>query len=206
MKASLSEEIVSQHSRGVLLILTGPSGAGKDVVLDKILSHRPNTIKIITTTSRLPRPNETDGHPYHFVTREAFETMIGTGEFFEWVEFRGEFYGTTKKTLNDALASGHDVVWRIDVKGVKNIKDKVKKMTERAVFVFLTAPSMKILEQRVQNAPGDTSMRWNPSIVSWEMSQFDDCEYLVVNEENSLDKTVDSIVAIMDAKRHEIHI
>lgn len=205
MKHSLTEEIHQQQSRGVLLVLTGPTGAGKDSVLSEIKSRDSSVVKIITTTSRTPRPEESEGNPYHFVDRKEFEQMVGEGKFFEWVEFREHMYGTTKKALLDAIASGHDVVWRIDIKGVKNIKNKITELTDRAAFVFLTAPTINELEQRVTLAAGDKSVRWNPSIVTWEMSQYDDCDYLVVNKENELDQTIEKIRAIMEAKRNEIH-
>ncbi len=204
MKSALRDEIIAQQKRGVLLILTGPSGAGKDSVLNTIKAQHPSVTKIITTTSRDPRPGESEGNPYHFVSRDEFERLIGEEKFFEWVEFRGEMYGTQKDTLHQALEQGADVLWRIDVKGVKNIKRKVKEMTKRAVFVFLTAPSVDELEERVTKAEGDKDKRWNPSIVTWEMSQYDDCDYLVVNKESELEQTANSIWSIIETKRREI--
>lgn len=204
MTKTVLEEIHDQQHRGVLLVLTGPTGAGKDTLLDKILLEHPNAIKIVTTTTRAPRAHESEGHPYHFVSREDFEHNIGIGEFFEWVEFRGELYGTTKSALEDALKTNKDVVWRIDMKGVKNIKAKVQKMTKRAVFVFLTAPTMEDLERRVKMAEPVGSNRWKPDLVAWEMHQYDDCEYLVVNTDDQLHTAVENVLAIMETKRCEI--
>ena len=84
------EEVAKQKNRGVLLVLTGPSGAGKDTVLSKLQERSPQMIKIVTTTSRAMREKESEGHPYHFVSRDQFEELIAEGAFFEWVEFRGE--------------------------------------------------------------------------------------------------------------------
>lgn len=198
------EEIDAQQHRGVFLILTGPTGAGKDTLLDKIILTRPNTIKIITTTTRAPRENENEGNPYHFTSHENFEHMIGAGEFFEWVEFRGELYGTTKQTLTDALSQHKDVVWRIDMKGVKNIKAKVQKMTKRTVFVFLMAPTIETLENRVKRAENEGSHRWHPDLVTWETNQYGDCDYLVVNTDDALESAVQQVITIMDSKRLEI--
>jgi guanylate kinase len=197
--------MVDQKQRGVLLILTGPTGSGKDTVFYKLQERDPRIIKIITTTSRPMRQNERPGDPYHFLSKEVFEKKIGEKAFFEWVEFRGAYMGTQKRTLEEALASGKDVVWRIDTKGVKNIKEKVKAMTNRVVFVFLTAP-IGILEQRVLRDEGELGFphRWNESLVKWEMEQYDDCNYLLVNEEGKLDQTVDNVLSIMQAKRFEI--
>lgn len=206
MGKPLSEEINDQSKRGVLLVLTGPTGAGKDTVFAKLLAYDPTLIKIITTTSRSMRNSESDGNPYYFISPEKFEQLIGEGVFFEWVEFRGAFYGTQRMTLDEALSKNSDVIWHIDAKGVKNIKDKVKEIAPRSVFVFITAPDVVTLEKRVRKDEGEGNIthRWVPSIVTWEMEQYDDCEYLVVNADDDLEKTVEKIKAIMDAKRMEI--
>lgn len=203
MTRPITQEIARQQKEGVLLVLTGPTGAGKDTLFAALQKKHPLK-RIITTTSRDMRPNESEGDPYYFTTRETFEQMIADGAFFEWVEFRGHLYGTQRKTLQDALKSGRDVIWHIDAKGVKNIKEKVKEMTKRSVFVFLTAPSIDVLESRVHKDEGVVMHRWNQALVSWELDQYDDCDYLVVNEDEKLVETVFSVEAIMEAKRREI--
>lgn len=205
MSKTVFDELSEQQHRGVLLVLTGPTGAGKDSVLNKILELNTHARKIITSTTRAPRDNETEGNPYHFLTKEEFEHKIGLGEFFEWVEFRGELYGTSKKALEDALQAGYDAIWRIDTKGVKNIKAKVQKITDRSVFVFLTASNMQELEERVRLAEGeDFATRWKPDLVAWELHQYDDCDYLVENQTNRLDETVKNVISILESKRQEI--
>src|SRR5688572_16004324 len=103
IEKTVDQEAESQKKRGVLLVLTGPTGAGKDTVFKKLQEKDPSIIKIITTTSREPRNGESEGNPYYFLTRDEFEKKITEDAFFEWVEFRGELYGTQKKTLMDAL-------------------------------------------------------------------------------------------------------
>ncbi len=204
-KQPIAHEIDNQKKRGVLLILTGPTGAGKDTVLSYLQKDNPQIVKITTTTSRQKRTNEIEGNPYYFISRAQFEQLIAEGAFFEWVEFRGALYGTQKKTLMEALEKGVDVVWRIDTRGVKNIKEKVKNHVKRSVFVFLTAGSVAMLRKRVEKDEGVThSNRWNEPLVLWEMEQYDDCDYLVVNDDNNLEKTGHYIKAIMQAKRLEI--
>src|SRR6185312_11877796 len=144
------DEIAEQKMRGVLLVLTGPTGAGKDTVFGELMKRNPSLVKVTTTTSREMRDVETEGNPYHFIPRGDFEQKIADGAFFEWVEFRGQLYGTQKATLQKALETGKDVIWHIDAKGVKNIKGKVKELCERSAFVFLTAPDIDILKERVQ--------------------------------------------------------
>ncbi|MEK7092190.1 MAG: hypothetical protein AAB907_01040, partial [Patescibacteria group bacterium] len=145
------------------------------------------------------------GNPYYFLSREDFERKIVEDAFFEWVEFRGELYGTQKKTLMDALEKGVDVIWRIEAKGVKNIKQKVKQMVDRSVFVFLTAP-VEILKNRVMKDEGDQKFttRWNESLVLWEREQYDDCDYLVFNQQDNLKEAVKQVLSIIEAKRIEI--
>lgn len=203
---SIFDEAAQQKSRGVLLVLTGPSGSGKDTVLARLQDRFPSMVKIVTTTSRPKRSKESEGHPYHFVSRDEFENLIAEGAFFEWVEFRGELYGTQKKTLMDALESGEGVIWKIEAKGVKNIKEKITQMVPRAVFVFLTTESVSMMRDRVRNDEGEegAKTRFNEPLVVWEMKQYQDCDYLVVNNDNDLEATVANIDAIMRAKRFQI--
>lgn len=205
MRKTVDQEAVEQKKRGVLLVVTGPTGSGKDTLFAELQKKAPKSIKIITTTSRKPRAGEKEGEPYYFLNREDFEKKIVEDAFFEWVEFRGELYGTQKKTLLDALEKKVDVLWRIEAKGVKNIKEKVKTMVERCAFVFLTAP-VSVLQKRVKQDEGEAgfSNRWNESLVTWEREQYDDCDYLVYNEQDNLEKTVSEIMAIMQTKRLEI--
>lgn len=204
MNKPIEQEIQEQEKRGVLLVLTGPTGAGKDALFQKLQERDPSVSRIITTTSRPMRPTESEGNPYFFIPRDTFEHMIAEHAFFEWVEFRGELYGTQKKTLEEALAKGVDVIWHIDAKGVKNIKEKVKQMVPRSVFVFLAAPEVGTLESRVRKDEGKVLHRWNPSLVVWEMEQYDDCDYLVVNHDGKLEQTTAQVLAIVEAKRREI--
>src|ERR1700704_2736721 len=126
MHKLILEEIESQKTRNILLVITGPSGSGKDALIDTLIKERPNTTKIITTTTRAMRENESQGNPYNFVTREEFERLIGEHAFYEWVEFRQDLYGTQKQTIEESLASGRDIIWKIEAKGIKNIKHKIK--------------------------------------------------------------------------------
>lgn len=198
-------ELAAQKARGVLLVLTGPSGSGKDTVISELASIRPGFVKIITTTSRSPRVGEKEGEPYHFITREAFEALIAEDAFFEWVEFRGELYGTQKKTLQEAFSSGKDVIWKIEAKGIKNTKEKIKLMMPRCVFVYLGVPDIQTLKKRVYAAEGENAhLRWNESLVLWEMKQFDDCEYLVMNNDDEINHTVSTVASIIEAKRVEV--
>lgn len=202
--AAITQEIIEQKKRGVLLVLTGPTGAGKDALFAKLQEKNPTFGRVITTTSREMRPDEQEENPYYFISREKFEAMIAAGAFFEWVEFRGHLYGTQKETLEKELAKNADVLWHIDAKGVKNIKERVKQLFPRSVFVFLAAPDVTSLEQRVQKDEGKVIHRWNKDLVSWELDQYDDCDYLVVNHDKALDQAVEQVLCVIEAKRLEI--
>lgn len=202
---SIQDEALEQKNRGVLLVLTGPTGAGKDAVAQKMLQSNQNASRITTTTTREKREGESEGNPYHFVSRQTFEQMIAHDEFFEWVEFRQELYGTTRKEFEQSLSHGHDTLWIIDLKGTKNIKEKVKSLTQRSVFVFLGADSITTLEKRVvKDQNSIAARRWNESLATWELAQFADCDYLVMNEDGKLESTVDQVQAIMQAKRLQL--
>lgn len=202
---SIQDEAIEQKKRGVLLVLTGPTGAGKDAVAQKILQSNSQASRITTTTTRGQREGESEGRPYHFVSRQTFEQMIAQDEFFEWVEFRQELYGTTRKEFEQSLSQGYDTIWIIDLKGTKNIKEKVKGLTQRSVFVFLGAESITTLEKRVvKDQNSIAAKRWNESLATWEMAQFTDCDYLVMNEDGKLESTVAQVQAIMQAKRLQL--
>ena len=205
-KKPLSDEIAEQQRRTVLLVLTGPSGAGKDTVIAELVRNNPQMGRVITTTTRQMREGESEGSPYHFISREKFEQLIAEDAFLEWVEFRGELYGTQKQTFLDTMQSGNDVIWKIEMKGVKNMKEKIKKLAPRSVFIFLTGLTVPVLHDRVLKAEGveNIDKRWNEPLVVWEMKQYRDCEYLVINEDEKLDKAIATVQAIMEAKRCEL--
>lgn len=202
---NIFEEIELQKKRNVFLVLTGPIGAGKDALFTQYLKQYPDTMRIITTTSRPMRAGESEGNPIHFVSNEKFEAMIKNNEFFDWVEFRDYYKGTPYQTLKDAINSGKDIIWHIEAQGIKQQKPKIQAMPIRSVFVFLTAPSREVLEDRVKKAEGDAAVtRWNEPLVQKSLDNYMDCEYLVVNEEGKLDEAIKKIRAILDAKRMEI--
>lgn len=204
MKHSIWEEIEEQETRKVLTLLTGPTGAGKDALYKKLKEKLPDLVRIITTSSREKRPNEEEGNPYFFVSQKRFEEMIKNDEFFEWVEFRGKYYGTQKAIINDALRSGRDVIWMIETKGAVKVKENIKAIKNNVVYIFLTAPNKEEMEQRVMRDEKNPENRWKPSLVDYDLSQYENYDYLVVNEPDRLDEAVDKVISIIEAKRMEI--
>ena len=199
-------ELARQKERGVLLVLSGPSGAGKDTVMLKLLNKFPKMQKLVTTNSRPRREDEKDGFDYHFVYREEFEKLIAEEAFFEWVEYRGHYRGGQKKHVKEALESGSDVIWRIDVRGVKNIREKVKEQFPHSAFVLLAVEDMKTLEKRMIERESETGdeLKWSMDIAEWEQRQWNDFDYIVSNENGDLNKTVEKVARIVEITRMKV--
>lgn len=209
----IHEEIENQKKRSVLIVLSGPTAAGKDSVMKALLEKRPNLIRMITTNSRPMRPGEKEGVDYYFVERADFEKLISEDAFVEWVEYLGHYKGGQKKHLEEALSSGKDVIWRIDVRGVKNIKTKVHEMiadpnspVKAVVFIFLAPPDLETLGRRMRVRGTENEEVWNQglNLAKWELEQYDDYDYLVINEDDKLDKAIIAAEGIIEAVRRHI--
>ena len=191
--------------KNVLIVISGPTCAGKDSVMRTLLEQDKNIVRLVTTNSRDKRPDEKEGVDYYFVSREEFEKLIIDDAFFEWVEYRGDFRGTQKKHVQQALATGKDVIWRIDVRGVKNIYEKVKKEIPNSIFIFL-GEELSILEERMKKrASEDKTWRdWSISRAVWELKQHKDFDYVVWNKEDHLSKTVEIVRMIIEAEKRRV--
>lgn len=191
----------ADNKEGVLLVISGPTCAGKDTVIRGLLQQNRHLRRLVTTNSRPKRPDEKEGEDYYFVTRNEFEKLIAEDAFFEWVEYRGHYRGGQKKHVREALESGKDVVWRIDVRGVKNIYSKVKELYPRSAFVFLTAP-LAMLARRMKRGQEDAKWKeWNINRAKWELKQSGNYDYIVHNEDGRLKEAVRVVESIIEAVR-----
>lgn len=199
-------ELARQEKRGVLLILSGPSGVGKDTVMLKLLEKYPKMEKLVTTNSRPKRDEEKDGFDYHFVSREEFEKLIAEEAFFEWVEYRGHYRGGQKKHVQEALDSGKDVIWRIDVRGVMNIRTKVKEVFPHSALVLLAVDDLEILKRRMDERASETKeeLDWSVDIAVWEQRQWNHFDYVVKNEDGKLNETVELVAKIVEVTRMKV--
>jgi guanylate kinase len=199
-------ELARQKKRGVLLVLSGPSGVGKDTVMLRLLEKYPNMEKLVTTNSRPKRAEEREGFDYHFVSREEFEKLIAEEAFFEWVEYRGHYRGGQKRHVQEALDSGKDVIWRIDVRGVMNIRTKVKEMFPHSAFVLLAVEDLEILKKRMEGRASETQaeFEWSMDMAVWEQRQWHHFDFVVENKDGQLDETVDEVAKIVEATRMKV--
>ena len=183
--------------KGKLFAVSGPSGVGKNTVLNSVVQQRERVQYSISATSRPMRPGEVDGESYYFVTRAQFETMIENGELLEHAEYVGNYYGTPLAPIREGLEAGTDVVMDVDVVGALNIK---KRLPE-AVLVFLTAPSLAEIRRRLEKR-GDVSpeaMEKRMERAKWEYSQAEQYDYLVVND--TVEHAAQELLAIMTAEK-----
>ncbi len=200
-----SKEIEKQKQRNILIVLSGPTCSGKDSVMRNLLRRNKNMRRLVTTNSRPKRKEEKEGIDYYFISKEQFEKLIAQEAFLEWVEYRGDYRGSQKKHVLEALKSGKDVIWRIDVRGVKNIYNKVKKEVPYSMFVFL-AEGIKILEKRMKKRATETKTgtKWSLNRAIWELRQYRNFDYLVENKEGKLKKTVEIVEKIIEAEKRKI--
>ena len=185
------------NKKGVLIVLSGFSGAGKGTIVKKLLSTYDNYALSISMTTRNPRPGEEHGREYFFVEREVFEEHIAKDELVEYAQYVGNYYGTPEAPLDKALAKGQDILLDIEVQGALN----VKKRRPDAVLIFLMAPSFSELEKRLTGR-GDTAadiIQNRLTQARWEYSHAHKYDYLVVNDQ--VDKAVSELSAIICAEK-----
>jgi guanylate kinase len=182
----------------MLIVLTGPSGVGKDTVLRELFALDPSLDYCVSYTTRPPRPGEVNGVSYWFVDEPTFRAMIERDEFFEWSTVYGELKGRTFESVNTAIASGRDTVIKIDVQGAEKIRGR---LGAAAMFVFLLPPSLDVLEQRlVDRATEDpASLQARRERAVAELAAKDTYDHQVVNDDPH--RAAREIQALIDAAR-----
>ena len=185
-------------ARGILIVLTGPSGVGKDTVLRELFALDPTLAYCVSYTTRAPRPGEIDGVSYWFVDEATFRGMIDREEFFEWSTVYGELKGRTFDSVDRAMASGQDTVIKIDVQGAEKIRGR---LADDTIYVFLMPPSPEALEQRlVDRATEDpASLQARHALAVSELALKDRYDHQVVNDDAT--RAAQEILAIIDADR-----
>ncbi|MCX6031255.1 MAG: guanylate kinase [Chloroflexi bacterium] len=188
--------------RPLLVVISGPSGVGKDATIQRMKERGYPCHFVVTATTRARRPNEEDGVDYHFVSEAAFTAMIAQGELLEHATVYGQYKGIPKAGIRAALASGHDVVMRVDVQGAAT----VCQMVPQAVTIFLTAESEAALVERLRRRRTEDNAQLQRRIETAraELRRAVEFKYRVVNCECALDDTVDEVIAIMQAEKDRV--
>lgn len=183
--------------KGKLFIISGPSGVGKNTLLNRIVLEQKTVQYSVSATSRPMRPGEKDGVSYYFVTREQFEKMIADGELLEYAQYVGNYYGTPIAPILEATQNGIDVVMDLDVVGALKVRERVPS----AVLIFINAPSFAEIERRL-TLRGDVApeiMNERLEHAKWECSQAVKYDYVVLND--NLDSAVHKIQEIMSVEK-----
>ncbi len=200
MGTVMSSELAGSQRRGLMLVLSSPSGAGKSTIARMLLKSEQNLDLSISATTRPRRASEVDGVHYHFVSRERFEEMAEKGELLEWAEVHGNYYGTPRAPVEAAMSAGRDVLFDIDIQGTFQLFER---MREDVVAVFILPPSITEMKARLHGRAEDTEeviLRRLETAVG-EMRHWSDYDYVVVNDE--LEKAFGSVQSILHAERHK---
>ena len=188
---------------GLLVIISGPAGSGKGTVVKKLLSSHSELRLSVSATTRAPRPEDEHGVTYYFITKEEFKQRIDDGQMLEYNYFEGNnnYYGTPKKEVEMALASGYDVILEIDVNGAMQIKEKMPD----AVTVMLTPPDGKILRERLEGRGTESIEEINERLqtAKKEVMRLPEYDYSVINETGKADECADAIYSIIVAEHHK---
>jgi guanylate kinase len=184
--------------RGILLVLSSPSGAGKTTITRELVAHDPQLQMSVSVTTRPPRKGEIDGKHYHFITRERFDRMVAGGELLEHASVFGHFYGTPHTPVEVALSAGRDIVSDIDWQGTQQLADT---MRADLVSVFVLPPSMAALEERLKTRAQDSDevVRARMAKSADEMSHWLEYDYVFINHD--IAESVRQVQAILAAER-----
>ena len=191
-----------KRTRGMLYVVSAPSGAGKTSLCRAITDSLEDLTHSISYTTRKPRNGEIDGRDYHFVSQERFQAMINAGDFAEWAEVHANLYGTSRRMLDDMISKGIDIILDIDTQGAKQIKSKFNS----AVFVFIMPPSLDILEERLRNRKSDheEEIKKRMRRAREEIRDYAQYDYIVINRD--FDRALTELRSIVIAERCRIQL
>jgi guanylate kinase len=190
------------HTEPLMIVISGPSGVGKDTVIQRMIERNQPFHFVVTATTRPPRPNEVHGKDYFFYSQEQFTRMIERGELLEHAIVYNEYKGIPKLQVKNALASGKDVVLRLDVQGAATIRS----LYPEALLIFISPQDEDEMINRLQKRKTETPEEFKLRVATAraEMTQLTAFDYVVVNRESLLDEAVDIIDAIIVAEHHRV--
>ena len=194
-----TEHTGNKTSPPLFVVISGPSGVGKDAVLARMKKSGCSFYYVVTATTRPKRSREKNGVHYHFLSRKEFQQMIDKHQFLEWANVYGNYYGVPKDEVNSALSKRVDVIVKVDVQGAANIK----KILPQAVFIFLMPPSMRELEKRLKRRRSesleDLALRLDKA--KEEIKSLPLFDYVITSHQNKLDEVISQIDAIVAAEK-----
>ena len=189
---------MSEIRKGMLLVISGPSGTGKGTLIKQLMDQDPTLVFSVSATTRAPRPGEIDGVHYHFVSNEQYDQLVAEGAFVEYATVHGNRYGTLRSEVYHRLERGENVVLDIDVQGALNVIASEKEK----VSIFILPPSMKVLRERLTGRGTETPEQVETRLGNavWEISQKDYYEYKVINDD--MEECLITLRAIIEAQKH----
>ncbi len=195
--------------QGLLFVMAGPSGAGKDTVIQTLKERGSDFHVVASIATRAPRPGESEGNPYHFVSQAQFERMVANNELLEYANVHGNWYGQPLQQVRENIQCGRDVLLKIDVQGAATVRKKLP----GAILIFLQPGSVEELVERLINRQTETEVERQRRLANAqiELAQRDHYDYVIENRQGKLDVAVDNLHAIMQAEHcrthpHVIHI
>jgi guanylate kinase len=184
-------------ARGMLIVVSSPSGGGKGTLIDRVLKTVPGVSYSVSYTTRAPRGTEQNGREYFFVSTDVFEDMIRHGEFLEWANVYGHLYGTNQAQVERELSAGHDIILEIDVQGAASIREKIND----AVSIFILPPSFELLRQRLlsrgTDSPEDLEKRLRGAPA--EVEQHKSFQYVILNDD--INRASQQLASVIYAER-----
>ncbi len=189
-------------TRPLLLVLSGPSGTGKDAVLTRMKELDYPLQHIVTVTTRPKRSNERDSIDYHFVSRESFQKMIEYEKLLEWANVYGNRYGVPKQAVKEALDGGQDTIVKVDIQGATTIR----RILPQAVFIFLVPPSMPELAARLRkrNTESAASLALRLKTAEEEVKNMSLFDHVIISERDGIDQMIADITAIISAEKSRV--
>lgn len=199
---SLDAALYHHKIHPLLIVISGPSGVGKDALLKRLQEVGAPFHFVVTATTRPKRASEVNGVDYFFVSTSEFAAMIEAKELLEYAVVYGDYKGIPKQQVREALASGKDVIMRIDVQGASTMR----RLTDGAIFIFLTAENEGELVRRLRDrkTEEEDQLRIRIATARNEMERLDEFDYVVVNRDDCLDETVESILSIIHAEKSRV--
>lgn len=187
-------------NKGMIIIVSAPSGAGKTSICDALIKSDKNIVYSVSSTTRAPRKGEKNGREYFFVDDNTFKSMVKKNMFVEWAKVHDHFYGTSKKVLEDTIKKGKDILLDIDVQGAV----KIKKQYKDALMIFITTPTLKILKERLikRNKDSLDVIKTRVANAKKELTYLPKYDYLILNDK--LDESIKNVKSVICAERLSI--